>query len=68
MVKFHECNLSELEHSEVDADNMSLTGSVSMLDQYVAHAREYLGIDNHTPSSSCSSRSELTPSIPPLSV
>ena len=57
MVNFHECSVNELEHSEVDADNMSLASvSISVLDQYVGHARESLGVETHLPSSTCSSR------------
>lgn len=56
LVKFNECCLSELENTDVESDNISLAGSVSMLDQYVGHARESLGVDSHIASSSCSSR------------
>lgn len=56
MVKFNECCLSELDNTDIETDNISLAGSVSMLDQYVGHARESLGVDSHVASSSCSSR------------
>ena len=56
VAKFHECSVNELEQMDTDADNFSLAGSVSMLDQYVGHARESLGVETHLPSSTCSSR------------
>ena len=53
IVKFHQRSIAELEHSSDPEDVQSLhslnVSSVSVLDQYVGHVRESLGVDAHMP-------------------
>lgn len=53
IVKFHETNMSELEtdygeHSDTLSMRSVNFGSCSVLDQYVGHVRESMGIESHT--------------------
>ena len=52
IVKFHETNMSELEtdygeHSDTLSMRSVNFGSCSLLDQYVGHVRESMGIESH---------------------
>ena len=51
IVKFHECNVSELEVGSDPEDCQSLrslnVSTASLLDTYVGHVREALGVDAH---------------------
>ncbi|CAI9715780.1 repeat 28 [Octopus vulgaris] len=52
IIKFHQCNMAEIESSSSDTiDTQSLAGStVSLLDQYVGDVRESIGVEGHDPS------------------
>ncbi|GAB1599212.1 tetratricopeptide repeat protein 28-like isoform X1 [Argonauta hians] len=52
IIKFHQCNMAEVESSSSDTiDTQSLAGStVSLLDQYVGDVRECIGVEGHDPS------------------
>ncbi|KAI8507337.1 Tetratricopeptide repeat protein 28 [Branchiostoma belcheri] len=69
VVKFHECNMNELNShlpSERESplsglsekDNVSVAMSTSVLDQYVSHVREALGVETSIPRSSSETESE----------
>ncbi|XP_048757568.2 tetratricopeptide repeat protein 28-like isoform X3 [Ostrea edulis] len=63
IVKFHETNMSELEtdygeHSDTLSMRSVNFGSCSVLDQYVGHVRESMGIESHTPKNNISRESE----------
>ncbi|XP_074640463.1 tetratricopeptide repeat protein 28-like isoform X2 [Tubulanus polymorphus] len=47
ITKFHECNLSELEVAGSDNSDTHSIGTTSLLDQYVGHIRESLGVDQN---------------------
>ncbi|CAH1801728.1 unnamed protein product, partial [Owenia fusiformis] len=60
VVKFHECSINELDSSDPEADNQSIhSTTASLLDQYVGHVRESMGIESHTTSSIYNSRASL---------
>ncbi|XP_061166629.1 tetratricopeptide repeat protein 28-like [Saccostrea echinata] len=63
IVKFHETNMTELEadygeHSDTLSMRSVNFGSCSVLDQYVGHVRESMGIESHTLRNNSSRESE----------
>ncbi|XP_054719105.1 tetratricopeptide repeat protein 28-like [Uloborus diversus] len=45
IVKFHENNISDVENETNDDTNAALPSASSLLEQYIAHVREALGVD-----------------------
>ena len=55
IVQFHECSVSELEVCSDPEDSQSMrslnVSTTSLLDQFVGHVRESLGVESHISSS-----------------
>jgi hypothetical protein len=51
IVKFHELNMTELEADYEASDTLSMKsvnfGSTSLIDQYVGHVRESMGVESY---------------------
>lgn len=50
-MKFHEVNMTELEADYEASDTLSMKsvsfGSSSLIDQYIGHVRESMGVESH---------------------
>lgn len=44
-MKFHESNISDVENDSSDETNGAVPSASSLLEQYIAHVREALGVD-----------------------
>ena len=55
VVKFHETSMADVENETDSCDTVSLKSTVSfsscsLLDNYVGHIRESMGVESHAPS------------------